>query len=290
MTFGGQCGEAMARCMIDFALDSGVNFIDTANVYNCGAAEEITGRILQGRRSQVVLASKVALKMGDAEDQSGLSRRAIFRAVEESLLRLRTDYLDIYYLHQPDYSTPYDETLAAMEELVRAGKVRYPAASNFASWQICLMQARAEKSGYRPIHIAQPMYNLLARGIEQEYFPMAKQLGVSTIAYNPLAGGLLTGKHQGESPVPGTRFDQSPVYRSRYWKRPNFCAVEKLATAAGAQGRSLVSVGLNWMLPIIQQRTASSLAHARMQNNSARGKHSGVRRRSAASRGSDVVR
>ena len=247
MTFGGQCDEAMARRMVDFSLDRGVNFIDTANAYNAGAAEEITGRVLHGRRGRVVLASKVSLRMGDADDQSGLSRRAIFRAVEESLVRLQTDYLDIYYLHQPDYSTPYEETLAAMEDLVCAGKVRYPAASNFASWQICLLRGLAEKAGYRPIHIAQPMYNLLARGIEQEYFPMAKQLGVSTIAYNPLAGGLLTGKHKGD-PLPGTRFAQSAVYRNRYWKRANFCALEKLATAACAQGRSLVSIGLNWLV------------------------------------------
>src|SRR5438128_458672 len=110
MTFGAQCDEATARRMVDFALDQGVNFVDTANVYNNGASEEITGRILEGRRSRVVLASKVGLKMGEADDQAGLSRHAIFRAIDESLQRLRTDYLDIYYLHQPDYSTPFEET------------------------------------------------------------------------------------------------------------------------------------------------------------------------------------
>jgi aryl-alcohol dehydrogenase-like predicted oxidoreductase len=248
MTFGAQCDETMARRMVDFSLDQGVNFIDTANVYNCGAAEEITGGVLQGRRSRVTLVSKAGLKVGEADDQSGLSRRAIFRAIDESLERLRTDYLDIYYLHQPDYSTPLEETLGAMEDLVRAGKIRYPAASNFASWQICRMQSLAEKAGYSPIHVAQPMYNLLARGIEQEYLPMAKELGVNTIVFNPLAGGLLTGKHKGASPLPGTRFDQSQAYRTRYWHQPNLHAVERLASVACAHGRSLVSLSLNWIL------------------------------------------
>jgi aryl-alcohol dehydrogenase-like predicted oxidoreductase len=248
MTFGAQCDEATARRMVDFSLDQGVNFVDTANIYNAGAAEEIAGRVLQGRRNRVVLASKVGIKMGEVDDQAGLSRRAIFRAIDESLARLRTDYLDIYYLHQPDYSTPPEETVEALQGLVQAGKVRYPGVSNFASWQICRMQSTAEKAGYAPVRIAQPMYNLLARGIEQEYFPMAKELGVSTIVYNPLAGGLLTGKHQGETPMPGTRFDQSQAYRNRYWNKPNLRAVGRLASVACSQGRSLVSVGLNWIL------------------------------------------
>ena len=248
MTFGAQCDEAMARRMVDYALDQGVNFVDTANVYNSGAAEEIAGRVLQGRRNRIVLASKVGLKMGEADDQMGLSRRAIFRAIDASLARLRTDYLDIYYLHQPDYSTPLEETIEALQDLVRAGKVRYPGVSNFASWQICHMRSLAEKAGYAPVSIAQPMYNLLARGLEQEYFPMAKELGVSTIVYNPLAGGLLTGKHQSEAPMPGTRFDQSQAYVSRYWNKPNLRAVGRLASAACSKGRSLVSVGLNWIL------------------------------------------
>src|SRR5260370_15029485 len=114
MTFGAQCDEATARRMVDFALDQGVNFVDTANIYNSGAAEEITGRVLQGRRNSVILASKVGLKMGEADDQMGLSPLAIFRAIDESLVRLRTDYLDIYYLHQPDYATPLEETIEAM--------------------------------------------------------------------------------------------------------------------------------------------------------------------------------
>jgi aryl-alcohol dehydrogenase-like predicted oxidoreductase len=247
MTFGAQCGEADARRMVDTCLDRGVNFVDTANIYNQGAAEEMLGRVLGTRRPGVVLASKVAMKMGDAEDQHGLSRAAIFRALDESLRRLRTDYLDIYYLHQPDYQTPLAETLGAMADLVRAGKIRHAAASNYASWQICSMRCVASKAGYAPIHIAQPMYNLLARGIEQEFLPMAKSLEVSTVAYNPLAGGLLTGKHKGEEPLAGTRFDLVEAYRSRYWHQVNLRAVEKLVALACTEGRSLVSLSLNWV-------------------------------------------
>lgn len=248
MTFGGQCGETEAARLVDSCLDRGVNFIDTANAYNSGAAEEITGRILESLRDRVVLASKVALKMGEAEDQQGLSRKAIFRGIEDSLRRLRTDYLDIYYLHQPDYGVPLEETLRAMEDLVRAGKVRYPAVSNYAAWQICRMRSIAEKESYTPVRIAQQMYNLLARTLEPEYLPMAADLGVSTIAYNPLAGGLLTGKHKDGKPVAGTRFDQNQVYRNRYWHAANLCAVQRLERAACEEGRSLVSLSLNWLL------------------------------------------
>jgi aryl-alcohol dehydrogenase-like predicted oxidoreductase len=196
----------------------------------------------------VVLASKVAGKMGDDPLASGLSKAAILRAVEASLSRLSTDYLDIYYLHQPDYSVPLEETLEAMEELVRSGKVRQPASSNYASWQVCRMLWIADRNGYTPLKVTQPMYNLLARGIEQEYLPMAKELGVSTVVYNPLAGGLLTGKQRRGEPLPGTRFDNNRLYLDRYWHEAQFDAIEELAGAARAAGRSLVSLALNWVL------------------------------------------
>ena len=174
MTFGSQVDEAAAHRIVDRCLEAGVNFFDTANVYNGGASEEIVGKAFRGRRDQIVLASKVRGKMGDGADQVGLSRAAIQRAVEESLRRLQTDYLDLYYLHQPDYAVPLDESLEAMERLVQQGKVRYPASSNYSGWQVCQMQWIAEKNGYQPATVTQPMYNLLARGIEQEYLPMAR--------------------------------------------------------------------------------------------------------------------
>jgi aryl-alcohol dehydrogenase-like predicted oxidoreductase len=248
MTFGGQADEAVARRMVDHCLDAGIDFFDTANVYGKGRSEEILGGILGRRRRRVVLASKVSGRMGDGPDDAGLSKPAIRKAIEASLRRLQTDYLDIYYLHQPDYSVPLEETLEAMDELVREGKVRYPASSNYASWQVCRMLWLAEKNGCRPARITQPMYNLLARGIEQEYLPMARELGVSTIVYNPLAGGLLTGKHAREAPQPGSRFDRNELYQRRYWHEPFLDAVAELEGVARREGRSMVSLALNWLL------------------------------------------
>ncbi len=248
MTFGGQADEAMSREILDCALDAGVNFIDTANVYNKGASEEILGRLLKGRRQSVILASKVFGKMGGGPDESGLSRPAILRAVEDSLRRLQTDYLDVYYLHQPDCNCPIEETLEAMDALVRQGKVRYPASSNYAGWQVAEMHEIARRQGYRPAAITQPMYNVLARGIEQEYTAMAKRYQVAMIVYNPLAGGLLTGKHQRAQFTPGTRFDNNKMYQDRYWHDDMFDAVEGLETAARQEERSLISFALNWLL------------------------------------------
>jgi aryl-alcohol dehydrogenase-like predicted oxidoreductase len=248
MTFGSQVDESEASRIVDRCLDLGVNFFDTANVYNGGASEVIVGKALKGRRDKLVLASKVRGKMGDAANQSGLSRAAIERGIEDSLRRLQTSYLDLYYLHQPDYGVPIDESLEAMERLVKQGKVRYPASSNYSGWQVCQMQWIAAKNGYKAATVTQPMYNLLARGIEQEYLPMCKELGVSTVVYNPLAGGMLTGKQKRDAPLPGTRFDGNQMYLGRYWHEQDFDAVGELLDIAKKAGRSPVSLALNWLL------------------------------------------
>jgi aryl-alcohol dehydrogenase-like predicted oxidoreductase len=248
MTFGSQADEAASIRMIDLCIDQGVNFIDTANVYNKGLAETITGKALKGRRDKVILASKVRGKMGEGPDESGLSKRAVLRAIEESLKRLQTDYLDLYYLHQPDYAMPIEETLEAMEQLVRQGKVRHPASSNYSGWQVSRMLWIAEKNTYKPAWITQPMYNLLARGIEQEYLPMTREFGVSTVVYNPLAGGMLTGKQKRGAPIPGTRFDNNQMYLSRYWYDSYFDAVDEILAIARESGRTPVSFALNWLL------------------------------------------
>ena len=248
MTFGSQADEAASTRMIDLCIDQGVNFIDTANVYNKGISETITGKALKGRRDKVILASKVRGKMGEGPEEGGLSKRAMMRAVEESLKRLQTDYLDLYYLHQPDYAVPIEETLEAMEQLVRQGKVRYPASSNYSGWQVSRMLWIAEKNKYKPAWITQPMYNLLARGIEQEYLPMTREFGLSTVVYNPLAGGMLTGKQNRGAPIPGTRFDNNQMYLSRYWYDAYFDAVDEILAIARESGRSPVSFALNWLL------------------------------------------
>jgi aryl-alcohol dehydrogenase-like predicted oxidoreductase len=248
MTFGSQTGENEARLIVDACQDRGVNFFDTANMYNKGASETILGKILKGRRGKVVLASKVRMKMGDAPDDQGLSRTAIFKAIDASLKRLDTDYVDLYYLHAPDWQTPIEETLEAMNELVKAGKVRYPACSNYAAWQIVEMIAISDRCGYRAPYVSQIMYNLLARGIEQEYVAMCQHFGVSTMVYNPLAGGLLTGKQSRERPLPGTRFDNNQLYLDRYWHPAYFDAVDELQAIAARTGRALIDLAIAWLM------------------------------------------
>ncbi len=170
------------------------------------------------------------------------------RAIDESLKRLQTDYLDLYYLHAPDHTVPIEESLEAMESLVKQGKVRYPACSNYAGWEVVQMLCIAKERGWHAPYVSQPMYNLLARGIEQEYLAMCKEFGVSTVVYNPLAGGLLTGKHRPDAVIPGTRFDNNKLYQDRYWHQQYFNAVERLRQIAQSAGRSLISLSLNWLL------------------------------------------
>ncbi len=249
MTFGSQVAEADAARMVDHALDRGVNFLDTANVYNQGLAEEITGRLLGARRSRVVLATKVRGNMGSGDRAyGGLSRSAIRRAAEESLARLGTDWIDIYYLHQPDRAVDIGETLDAMDELRREGKIRWIAASNYAAWQMAEIASISRERGYREPAVAQPMYNALSRGIEQEYLAFTERYRVANVCYNPLAGGLLTGKQSMErGPLPGTRFDGNRMYLKRFWHVEYFRAVDALKAVASDLGISLATLALRWV-------------------------------------------
>ena len=249
MTFGSQADQETSSRMVDQCLGAGINFFDTANMYNLGRAEEVLGKALGSRRSQVIVASKVRNRMGEAADDAGLSRAAMRKALEASLQRLGTDYLDLYYLHLPDYDTPIEETLEAMDEAVRSGKVRYPAISNYAAWQVSEILWISEKKGYRPPLISQPMYNVVARAIEDEYLPFCKRFGISVIPYNPLAGGLLTGKQsRDKGPIEGTRFDKNVLYLGRYWHDDYFAAVDELRAVAREAGKSLVELALQWLL------------------------------------------
>ena len=250
MTFGSQVEEAEAARMVDYALDQGVTFLDTANVYNGGVSEEITGRVLGLRRSRIVLATKVRGQMGgsDGSGYGGLSPAAIRHAAEESLRRLGTDYIDIYYLHQPDGAVPIADSLEAMDGLRREGKIRWIACSNYAAWQVAEMFAISSERGYRAPLVAQPMYNVLARGIEQEYLAFTEHFGVSNVCYNPLAGGLLSGKQSFEKgPLPGTRFDGNAMYLRRFWHEEYFRAVEMLRAAAEGLSISLAELALRWV-------------------------------------------
>ncbi len=249
MTFGSQVPEAEACRMVDFALDRGVNFFDTANVYNAGRAEEITGRVLGSRRPRVVLATKARGIMGEgAAAYGGLSRAAIRRAAENSLRRLATDYIDIYYLHQPDRAVEIEETLAAMAELREEGKIRWIATSNYAAWQIAEIFAISHDRSYAPPFVAQPMYNVLARAVEQEYLAFTRRYSVANVCYNPLAGGLLSGKQSfSRGPLAGTRFDANRMYLDRYWHARYFKAVESLKAAAAELGMPLAEFAMRWL-------------------------------------------
>ncbi len=249
MTFGSSTDEATARRMVERCLDAGINFFDTANVYNKGAAETLLGRALGDKRHRAIIATKVFGKTGEGADDSGLSRPALRKAIDQSLTRLGRDYVDVYYLHQPDDNTPIEETLTALQELVAAGKIRYPGVSNYAAWQVAEIRALAQKNGFKPPHLSQVMYNLLARRIEDEYLSFARRYETAVIAYNPLAGGLLTGKHRPDAaPIPGTRFDKNQMYIDRYWHEDNFVAVEELQDMALRAGKTLVELALQWLL------------------------------------------
>ncbi len=241
MTFGTQVDEPTAQRMVERCLDAGVTMFDTANTYTGGRSEELLGRIVAPIRQEVLLASKVGGQSGDRP----LSADTIRREVDASLRRLGTDYLDLYYLHRPDPSTPLEETLPALQELVASGKVRFLGLSNYAAWQVGELLHLAG-DGPAP-RVSQPMYNLLARRIEEEYVAFSSHHGLVNIVYNPLAGGLLTGKHRAdEPPPPGTRF-RSSNYRNRYWNEQQFRAVSELSAIAASTGCSLVELALGWL-------------------------------------------
>jgi aryl-alcohol dehydrogenase-like predicted oxidoreductase len=250
MTFGAQVDETTAMRMVHMAIDAGVNFIDVADVYVGGVSEEIVAKALKGKRNQVVLASKVCNFVGqDRIKDAGLHRWHVIRGVEASLKRLGTDCLDICYLHRPDYHTPIEETLAAFDTLVQQGKVVYVGMSNYAAWQICEALWRCDANRWAPPVVTQVPYNLLTRGIEQELVPFSEVMNVGITVYNPLAGGLLTGKHRKESgPEEGTRFDLSEEYYRRYWLDSNLDAVAELRGIAADAGKSMTELAFQWLL------------------------------------------
>jgi aryl-alcohol dehydrogenase-like predicted oxidoreductase len=244
MTFGAQVELAEAERMVMHSREAGVTMFDSANSYAGGASEEMLGRIVKPFRNEVQLATKVGIAKGE---NAPLSRRSILREVEGSLRRLQTDYLDVYYLHTPDPNTPFEETLECLDELVRAGKVRHVGQSNFAAWQITEMNQLSKSNGWPRVQVSQQMYNLLARRIEDEYVACSQYHKLFNIAYNPLAGGLLTGKHRlGQRPAPNSRFS-AEYYQSRYWNATQFHAVERLRGIAADSGLSLLALSYRWL-------------------------------------------
>lgn len=259
MTFGLQCEEDESRAILDRAADGGVTFLDTADVYPVGGSldtvgrtEEIVGRWLRGRRDDYVVATKCFGRMGDAPWQQGNSRKHILDAVDESLRRLDTEYIDLYQLHGTDPRTPLEETLEAMDTLVRSGKVRYIGVSNWLAWQLALALGRAEARSLTTFASIQPRYNLLFREFERELFPLCASEGVGVIPYNPIAGGMLSGKHvAGSGPTEGTRFtlgNAAERYQDRYWNDRAFDTVESLRGLADQAGLPLPTLAVAWVL------------------------------------------
>ncbi|MBQ7175588.1 MAG: aldo/keto reductase [Lachnospiraceae bacterium] len=246
MMFGGQTSEEDSLKIMDYAFDQGMYFWDTADMYLKGVGETVVGKGLKGRRDRIILASKVGYQIGEGPNGQGLSRRHILNAIDGSLKRLGTDYLDIYYLHHPDYDTDIEETMYTMDMLVRAGKIRYIGVSNFAAWQIADILALCEKRGYAKPVVTQNVYNALTRGIEGELVPFLNAHDMSMLIYNPIAAGLLAGKHRPGAPTDGTRFANSKEYYDRYWNDENFRAVEKLGEIADGLGMSLIELAFKW--------------------------------------------
>ncbi|MFN0094171.1 MAG: aldo/keto reductase [Dehalococcoidia bacterium] len=271
MMFGGKTTHADSMDIIDRALDAGINFLDTANVYNAGRSEEATGDALarNGKRHQVVLATKAHGKAGPGPNDLGNSRRHLIAACEDSLRRLKTDYIDLYQIHRPEPGTPIDETLRALDDLVRSGKVRYIGTSTYAAWQLVESLWVSKEYGLNRFICDQPPYHLLDRRIERELIPMAQTYGFGIIPWSPLAGGLLTGKYKrGEEPPEDSRwagFRNNPVYRRR-WTETLFDAIEPLEDLAKAKGATLSQFALAWCAaqpgvtsPIIGPRTMEQL-------------------------------
>lgn len=259
MTFGNQCDEATSHAIMSKAFDKGVTFFDTADAYPLGGTVETTGRTeeyigtwLKDRREQIVLATKFFGKVGNGHNDQGGSRKHIVRAVEDSLRRLQTDYIDLYQMHRPDPETPIEETLETLNDLVRSGKVLYIGCSNFPAWELCKALWKSDTRGVARFDCVQPRYNLLFRHIEAELLPLAIDQGVGVISYNPLAGGVLTGRYQpGSSPQEGTRFTlqgAGKLYQARYWQEAQMHAVEELQAFCQERHLSVIQVALAWVL------------------------------------------
>jgi len=252
MIYGNQVSETEAINIIERALNAGINFFDTADSYAEGRSEEIVGKALKGKRHSMVLATKVANRTGPGATDIGLSRKHIMKGIEDSLRRLETDYIDLYYVHRPDYDTPIEETLRTLDDLVHQGKVRYIACSNFRAFQLSKALWVSDLYNLARFDCIQPPYNLLTRDIEYELLPLCASEGVGVCVYSPLAAGLLTGKHDpNKPPAEGTRFTHErmgPLYRDRYWTAANFEALTRLKQIARGNGRSLTQFALAWIL------------------------------------------
>jgi 1-deoxyxylulose-5-phosphate synthase len=259
MTFGLQADEATSFAILDRAAEGGIDFLDTSDAYPLGGdlstrgiTEEVLGRWLRGKRDRFILATKCFSPTGPAPFDAGNSRKHIMAAVDASLRRLQTDYIDLYQLHGYDQATPIDETLSALDDLVHSGKVRYTGCSNFLTYQLVRAIGRSETLRLTRLDCVQPRYNLLFRQFEREMLPFCLEEGVGVISYNPIAGGMLSGKHVRSAPPPeGTRFTLGTAaggYQGRYWHEREFDTVDELRQLAEKAGIDLVTLSVAWVM------------------------------------------
>ena len=248
--FGWWADEQTSAVVINSAIDAGINFIDTADVYDQGHSEEFIGRTLKGKRHQVIIATKFGGSMGQDPNGRGGSRYHIMQAVDNSLKRLQTDYIDLYYMHMPDDSTPIEETLSALDSLVKSGKVRYIGCSNFAAWQLNEALWTSKTNHLAAFIVIQQRYNLLSREIERELVSCCEAHGIGVIPYSPLANGLLTGKYrQGQEPPKDSRLSTTVLPgMKRVLDEVNWETLSKLETFAGECGHTIGELAIAWLL------------------------------------------
>lgn len=262
MTFGHGTNEAEATRIVDLAFDAGINFFDTANSYADSESEMILGKALQRRRRNAVVATKFFNPMGPDVNDSGMSRFHMMQAVEDSLRRLQVDYIDIYYIHHVDTQTPLDETLRALDDLVRQGKVRYTACSNYEAWRLLEAVWLSDHKGWERFAAYQPQYSLVVRDIEQEIIPVCELKGIGVVVWSPLGGGFLTGKYTpGQRTVPGTRSEEGWAYPDRYFAANADEILDVLLEIAKELGRSPAQVATRWVLE--QPAITSAIVGAR---------------------------
>lgn len=266
MSFGGDADEATSAALYARCRDAGVNFFDCANVYGRGRAEELLGKFMAGHRDELVITTKVGFRMRDGVNGEGLNRRHILREVEDSLRRLGTDRIDVYFCHRFDPSTPMEETLAALDTLVQQGKILYPAVSNWAAWQIAKGLGLSALNGWARFAVMQPMYNLTKRQAEVELLPLAASEGLGVIPYSPLGGGLLTGKYGVSQRPESGRLVENTMYQKRYGDEMNYVVAERFTEHARARGYHPATLAVAWVMshpavtaPIIGARNLEQL-------------------------------
>ena len=273
MDFGGDTDEAAATAILGRSRDAGVNFIDTADVYGDGRSEMMLGRLLRGCRDEVVLATKAYFPTGPDANARGSSRYHLVRAVEASLGRLATDRIDLYYLHRFDDATDIGDSLRTLDDLVRQGKILYPACSNFAAWQIAHALGLAAARDLTPFCAVQPMYNLLKRQAEAEILPMATALGLAVVPYSPTAGGILTGKYSGGARPDGARLTTNTMYQTRYGDRAYWDAADRFVALAAELGHRPATLAVGWVAshPSVTSVLIGARAAAQLEDTLAAG-------------------